>query len=49
MYFTAFLLSLIGISCAAGACLCFGKCLRWCGEERWQQPLAGDRFVDGRE
>jgi hypothetical protein len=41
MYFTAFLLSLIGLSCAAGACLCFGKCLRWCGR-RLQAPRSGE-------
>jgi hypothetical protein len=27
----------------------FCRCLRWCEGERWQQPLAGDRFADGRE
>jgi hypothetical protein len=49
MYFTAFLLSLIAISCSLGAGWCFCKCLRWCGEERWQSPMRGDYFSDGRE
>lgn len=49
MYFTAFLLSLIGISCALAAGLFIGKCLRWCGEERWQSPMRGDKFIDGVE
>jgi hypothetical protein len=49
MYFTALLLSAIGISCAAGAGLFIGKCLRWCDDERWRHPMSGDKFIDGSE
>jgi hypothetical protein len=49
MYFTAFLLSLIGISCSLGATLFFCRCLRWCEGERWRHTMAGDKFQDGVE
>ena len=49
MYFTAFLLSAIGISCSLGAGLFVLKCLRWCDDEVWRHPMAGDKFQDGTE
>jgi hypothetical protein len=49
MYFTAFILSLIGIACSCGVFLCICKCLRWCDDERWEHPMRGDYFSDGRE
>lgn len=49
MYFTAFILAMIAISCSLGAGLCIRKCLRWCGEERWRHTMSGDKFQDGVE
>ena len=48
-YFTAFMLSIIGITCSISVGLFIGKCLRWCDDERWQHTMSGDYFSDGRE
>jgi hypothetical protein len=46
---TALLLISGAVILAVYATLFFCRCLRWCEEERWQQPMRGDKFIDGRE
>jgi hypothetical protein len=46
---TLFCLAAGAVILSAYACVFFCRCLRWCDDERWQSPMRGDYFSDGRE